>query len=118
MSFGTDTLDSHWTFFQPKVMVRYIPYANVTDDNPTAGTVEDIEALIEEPTKEDYEYGQSQGVHQQLRTWNLRLSLLLGVIVTKNGKIVEDDGTVWVIIRTVKRSLGTRWNCLCYALEG
>lgn len=118
MSFGGTTLDSHWAFFQPKVLVSYVPYDAATDANIGAETVEDIEALIEEPTKEEYEYGQAQGIHQQLKVWNLRASLLLGVVVTKNGKIIDDDGKAWVVMTTIKRSFGTRWKCLCYALEG
>lgn len=118
MSFGAATLDAHWEYFQPKVLVSYVPYAASSDSNPVGGTIEDIDALIEEPTKEDYEYGQSQGIHTQLRNWNLRASMMLGVPVTKNGRIVDEDDKVWVVMRCVNRSLKTRWNCLCYALEG
>lgn len=118
MSFGTATLDAHWNFFQPKVLVSYVPYDNTTDANIGADTVEDIQAIVEQATKEDYEYGQSEGVHQQLKNWNLRLSMLEGVVVTKNGKIVDPDGKAWIVIKTEKKSFNTRWKCLCYALEG
>lgn len=118
MGIDATTLDADWAYFEPKTLVSYIPYDNVTDSNIADDTVTGIEALIQEPTKEDYEYGQSVGVHQQLRVWNLRLSMLNGTVVTKHGKIVDDSGTEWVVIKTIRRTIGTRWNCLTYALEG
>lgn len=118
MSLTAESIDADWEFFEPKTLVSYVPYDNATDANIGGETVTGIEALIEEPTKEDYQYGESTGVHQQLKVWNLRVSMMGGVKVTKNGKIVDGDGVEWVVIRSIKRTIGTRWKCLSYALEG
>lgn len=115
---NTQSLDADWEFFDAKTPVTYIPYDNATDANIDADKVEDIEALTQETTKEDFEYGQSIGVHQELRTWNLRASMMGNTIVTKHGKIVDEDGVEWVVIKCRLRSLKTRWNCLTYNLNG
>lgn len=109
-------IDADWEYFTPKVKVSYIPYDPVTDANISGSTVESIDAIIQEYTKS--EAGGEDSAHNITRVWNLRAFQMPGVRATKRGIIQEADGTQWVIDSCSMKTIGTRWNCRCYALNG
>lgn len=118
MSLTAAHIDADWENFAGVIAVSYTPYAAATDDNPAGGIITGIDALTEEPTKEEIEYGENMGAHHQYRWWNLRTSELSGTAVTKRGIITDPDGKQWCVIRCIKRSFGTRWKCFCFGVTG
>jgi len=108
-------LDNAWELFQGLQTVSYQEYSATTDLPTTTHT--GIQALTEMEERKEIEINDVLSF-QRTRPFNLRVANFVGVEVTKRGRIIEANGTIWVVITAKLKSWKTRWTCECYALEG
>jgi hypothetical protein len=98
--------------------VSYLPYDNETDANLEGSKVEAIDALQEKQTKEEKDHGDLSTSYNRSRVYDLRVSHLLGTVVTRRGMILDSAGIQWIVTKVELKSFRTRWRCECYALNG
>lgn len=111
-----DTLDADWSLFVNKVSVSYQQYDTLTDSYGDTST--DIEAIFTKQSKKEIETSDGNFVFVRTRQWVLRAYNFVTVPVRKRGKIIDTDGTVWVVTECELKSFATHWTCETYALNG
>lgn len=99
-----------WGYFEQQgwvEVVAYVPY-----DSGTDGYGEPVTGV--DATRTVVEKREDGGPFAETRRWTLRDSTLGGTVPTIRGKVVQADGTEWVITSITRPTNGSIWRCQTY----